>query len=87
MLIALAGVLVAFAVAGVCGGVSQLTSRDGEARAAESAARSFVLALGTFDYRAPHEYAASLAPLTTGSLRDTLTGAGSIPGRRLPNAR
>jgi len=79
VLIALAAVLVAFAVAGVCGGVSQLTSRDGDAQAAESAARAFVLALGTFDYRAPHEYTASLAPLTTGPLRDALAGASVDP--------
>jgi len=80
VLIALAAVLVAFAVAGVCGGVSQLTSRDGEAQAAESAARAFVLALGTFDYRAPHQYSTSLAPLTTGPLRDALAGASVDPG-------
>lgn len=80
VLIALAALLVAFAAAGICGGVSQLTSRDGEAQAAESAARAFVLALGTFDYRAPHEYAANLAPLTTGPLRSAIGGASVDPG-------
>jgi hypothetical protein len=79
VLIALAAVLLAFAVTGVCGGVTQLTARDDQSRAAESTARSFVLALGTFDYRDQREYAASLAPLTTGPLRDALTAASVDP--------
>ncbi len=91
VLVALAAVLVAFAGAGVCGGVSQLTSRDGQAQAAESAARAFVLALGTFDYRAPHEYAANLAPLTAGPLRSAIAGAsvdlGASSAQRTMTAR
>lgn len=79
VLIAFAGVLAAFAVANVCGGVSQLTGREGEARAAESSARSFILELGTFDYRAQHEYAARLAPLATGPLRAALIAASVDP--------
>lgn len=73
------GLLLAFA--GVSGwqGATRLAGRGSQARDVETAARSFVEAYGSFDFRDPTAYRQQLLPLTSGSVRAAIAGAGVDP--------
>jgi hypothetical protein len=71
-LVGLAGLLLVLAVVSGWQGTSRLTDRSDETAAVEKAARSFVEAYGTFDFRDPGSYRERLLTLTTGSVREAL---------------
>lgn len=65
----LAGLLLVLAVVSGWQGTTRLTGRGDDTRAVEEAARSFVEAHGTFDFRDPDSYRERLLVLTTGTVR------------------
>lgn len=65
----LAGLLLVLAVVSGWQGTTRLTDRSDETAAVEEAARSFVEAYGTFDFRDPNSYRQRLLALATGSVR------------------
>lgn len=74
-LFALAGLLLAVAVASGWHGVSRLVGREDETTAVQTVAASFVAAAGTYDFADAGSYAHRLEPFTTGELRDALAPA------------
>jgi hypothetical protein len=67
--VGLAGILLVVAVISGWQGTNRLTSKGSETAEVEEAARSFVEAYGTFDFRDPDAYRQRLLALTTGSVR------------------
>lgn len=65
-----AGLLLIMAVFSGWQGASRLTNRGDDTKAVEVAARVFVQAYGTFDFREPEPYRQRLLSLTTGAVRD-----------------
>lgn len=65
----LAGLLLVMAIVSGWQGTNRLTGRGSETAAVEEAARSFVEAYGTFDFRDPNAYRQRLLALTTGTVR------------------
>jgi hypothetical protein len=68
----LAGLLLVMAVVSGWQGTSRLTNRGGDTKAVEEAARAFVEAYGTFDFRDPDSYRQRLLGLTTGPVREAV---------------
>jgi len=71
----LAGLLLVLAVVSGWQGTTRLTDRSDETSAVEEAARSFVEAYGTFDFRDPGAYRERLLALTTGSVREAVAAS------------
>jgi hypothetical protein len=71
-LVGLAGLLLVMAVVSGWQGTSRLTGRGDDTKAVEEAARAFVEAYGTFDFRDPHSYRQRLLALTTGPVREAV---------------
>ena len=71
----LAGLLLVLAVVSGWQGTTRLTDRSDETAAVEDAARSFVEAYGTFDFRDPDSYRQHLLALTTGSVREAVAAS------------
>ncbi len=71
-LVGLAGLLLVMAVVSGWQGTSRLTGRGGDTKAVEEAARAFVEAYGTFDFRDPDSYRQRLLALTTGPVREAV---------------
>ena len=71
----LAGLLLVLAVVSGWQGTTRLTDRSDETAAVEDAARSFVEAYGTFDFRDPASYRQRLLTLTTGSVREAVAAS------------
>lgn len=69
VVVGLAGILLVVAVVSGWQGTNRLTGRGNESGEVEEAARSFVEAYGTFDFRDPDAYRKRLLALTTGSVR------------------
>jgi len=86
-LLGVAGLL--FVVAAFSGwrGAQGIAGREDDTRSVEAAARKFVLAYGTFDYREPNTYAARLSGLATGALREVLSEAAIAPDARTMQRR
>jgi len=74
-LVGLAGLLLVLAVVSGWQGTNRLTDRSDETAAAEEAARSFVEAYGTFDFRDPDSYRERLLTLATGSVREAVAAS------------
>jgi len=74
-LASLAGLLLVLAVVSGWQGTTRLTDRSDETAAVEEAARSFVEAYGTFDFRDPDSYRERLLALTTGSVREAVAAS------------
>jgi len=72
ILVGLAGLLLVVAAMSGWQGTSRLTGRGDDTSAVEEAARAFVEAYGTFDFRDPDGYRQRLLALTTGSVRDAV---------------
>ena len=70
-----AGLLLIMAVFSGWQGASRLTNREDETKAVEEAARGFVEAYGTFDFRDLESYRQRLLSLTSGSVRDAVAGS------------
>jgi len=68
----LAGLLLVMALVSGWQGTSRLTDRGGDTKAVEEAARAFVEAYGTFDFRDPDSYRQRLLGLTTGPVREAV---------------
>ncbi|MPZ49976.1 MAG: hypothetical protein GEU75_11895 [Dehalococcoidia bacterium] len=68
ILIGFAGLLLVIAVFSGWQGASRLSDRSDDSAAVEDAARTFVEAFGTFDYRAPERHRERLLLLSTGSV-------------------
>lgn len=68
----LAGLLLVMAVVSGWQGTSRLTGRGDDTKAIEEAARAFVEAYGTFDFRDPDGYRQRLLVLTTGPVREAV---------------
>ena len=64
----LAGLLLVMAVVSGWQGTSRLTGKVDDTGTVEEAARAFVEAYGTFDFREPDSYRQGLLALTTGSV-------------------
>ncbi len=71
-LVGLAGLLLVMAVVSGWQGTARLTDRGGDSKAVEEAARAFVEAYGTFDFRDPGGYRDRLLALTTGFVREAV---------------
>ena len=71
----LAGLLLVLAVVSGWQGTTRLTDRSDETAAVEEAARSFVEAYGTFDFRDPDSYRERLLALTTRTVRDAVVAS------------
>ena len=71
----LAGLLLVLAVMSGWQGTTRLTDRSDETSAVEEAARSFVEAYGTFDFRDPGSYRERLLALTTGTVREAVAAS------------
>ena len=74
-LVGLAGLLLVMAVVSGWQGTTRLTGRGDDTKAVEAAARAFVEAYGTFDFRDPESYRRRLLALTTGAVRDAVAGS------------
>jgi hypothetical protein len=74
-----AGLLLIIAVFSGWQGAQRLTSQGDETAAAEEAARSFVQAFGTFDFRQPEVYRQRLLSLSTGVVREATLASGVDP--------
>jgi hypothetical protein len=70
-----AGLLLIMAVFSGWQGASRLTTRGNETEAVEEAARAFVQAYGTFDFRDLESYRQRLLSLTSGTVRDAVAGS------------
>ena len=70
-----AGLLLIMAVFSGWQGASRLTNRGDETKAVEEAARGFVQAYGTFDFRDLESYRQRLLSLASGSVRDAIAGS------------
>lgn len=68
----LAGLLLVMAVVSGWQGTSRLTGKVDDTGTVEEAARAFVEAYGTFDFREPDSYRQGLLALTTGSVREAV---------------
>ncbi len=71
----LAGLLLVLAVVSGWQGTTRLTDRSDETAAVKEAARSFVEAYGTFDFRDPGSYRERLLTLTTGTVREAVAAS------------
>ena len=71
----LAGLLLVLAVVSGWQGTTRLTDRSDEAAEVEEAARSFVEAYGTFDFRDPDAYRERLLTLTAGTVREAVAAS------------
>jgi hypothetical protein len=71
----LAGLLLVMALVSGWQGTTRLTSRGDDTAAVEEAARGFVEAYGTFDFRDQESYRQRLLPLTTGPLREAVASS------------
>ncbi len=69
------GLLLVLAVLSGWSGAQRIGNREHDTRAVEAAATAFVTAYGSFDHRDPNAYAARLAALTAGPLREAVTRA------------
>ena len=74
-LVGLAGLLLVMAVVSGWQGTTRLTGRGDDTKAVEAAARAFVEAYGTFDFRDPESYRQQLIILTTGPVRDAVASS------------
>jgi len=87
ILVGLAGLLVVIAVFSGWQGATRLTNRGDDSADAEVAARAFVEAYGSFDYREPEAYRSRLLRLTTGvvqaAVRDNETDPVALGQRRI----
>jgi len=72
VLVGLAGLLLVVAAMSGWQGTSRLSGRGDDTTAVEEAARAFVEAYGTFDFRDPDSYRQRLLALTTGPVRDAV---------------
>lgn len=75
VLVGFAGLLLVMAVVSGWQGTARLTSRGDATEAVEEAARSFVEAYGTFDFRDPASYRDQLLALTTASVREAVAAS------------
>jgi hypothetical protein len=73
--VGLAGLLLVMALVSGWQGTTRLTSRGDDTAAVEEAARGFVEAYGTFDFRDQESYRRRLLPLTTGPLREAIASS------------
>lgn len=71
----LAGLLLVLAIVSGWQGTSRLTDRSDETAAVEDAARSFVEAYGTFDFRDPDAYHQRLLTLAAGTVREAVAAS------------
>jgi len=71
-LFALAGLLLAVAVASGWHGASRLMGREDETTAVRTVASAFVAAAGTYDFADAGSYTHRIEPLAVGGLRDAL---------------
>lgn len=71
----LAGLLLVLAIISGWQGTTRLTSRGDDTKAVEEAARAFVEAYGTFDFRDPESYRQQLIILTTDPVRDAVASS------------
>jgi len=71
----LAGLLLVMAVVSGWQGTTRLTNRGDDTTAVGEAARAFVEAYGTFDFRDPEFYRQQLLTLTTGSLNNAIAAS------------
>jgi hypothetical protein len=60
-------------------GTARLTSRGDDTKAVEAAARAFVEAYGTFDFREPAAYRRRLLAVTGGAVREATLASGVDP--------
>lgn len=74
-----AGLLLIIAMFSGWQGARRLTSQVDDTAAAEEAARTFVIAFGTFDFRQPEVYRQRLLALSTGVVREATLAAGVDP--------
>ncbi len=72
VLVGLAGLLLVMAVVSGWQGTTRLTDRSGDTKAVEEAARAFVEAYGTFEFRDPDNYRQRLLVLTTGPVQEAV---------------
>jgi hypothetical protein len=70
--VGLAGLLLVMALVSGWQGTTRLTGRGDETAAVQEAARGFVEAYGTFDFRDQESYRQRLLPLTTGTVRKAI---------------
>ena len=75
----LAVLLLAFAVVSGCQGVNRLRGRGNGMAEAEKAARLFVEAYGSFDFREPAAYQERLLGLSTGALYEAIATSAVDP--------
>ncbi len=75
LVVGFAGLLLVLAGVSAWQGTARLSNRGGERAQAEAAARAFVKAYGTFDYRDPAGYRDHLLTLSTGSILTALAGS------------
>ena len=75
----LAVLLLAFAVVSGCQGVTRLRGRGNGMAEAEQAARLFVEAYGSFDFRDPAAYRERLLGLSTGAVYDAVASSAVDP--------
>lgn len=73
--VGLAGLLLVMALVSGWQGTTRLTGRGDDTAAVEEAARSFVEAYGTFDFRDQESYRQRLLPLTTGPVREAIASS------------
>jgi hypothetical protein len=73
--VGLAGLLLVMALVSGWQGTTRLTGRGDDTAAVEEAARGFVEAYGTFDFRDQESYRQRLLPLTTGTLREAIASS------------
>lgn len=71
----LAAMLLVIAVVSGWQGASRLRSQGDDLSQVEEAARHFVQAYGTFDFREPDAYKARLLDLSTGEVRDAISAS------------
>jgi hypothetical protein len=74
-----AGLLLTIAIFSGWQGTTRLTSRGDDTKAVEAAARAFVEAYGTFDFREPDAYRRRLLAVTGGAVREATLASGVDP--------
>ena len=79
ILVGLAGLLIVIAAFSGWQGATRLANRGDDTADAEAAARAFVEAYGSFDYREPEAYRARLLRMTTGVVQAAFRDSGTDP--------